>query len=247
MEYYILASGSKGNCTVVKNGDEFIVIDCGTSKRYLKNSFEKIGLNYLDAEALLVTHEHSDHIKQIEMFDPIPIYAPFEVMSVRDERPVEPLEEFDIGCFHIMPIPLSHDTRDTVGYIISADGETLVEVTDTGYLSHNNKELVKNADYYVLESNYDMVMLMSSNRPQYLKSRIISDSGHLSNEQSAEILADVIGPRTKEIVLAHISQECNTRDIAHQNLIDTFESYNIDPGNYRIHAAAQYEIYKGGK
>ena len=90
-------------------------------------------------------------------------------------------------------------------------------------------------------------MLMSSARPPYLKSRIISDSGHLSNEQSAEILADVIGPRTREIVLAHISQECNTRDIAYQNLIDTFESYNIDPRSYRIHAAGQYEIYQGGK
>ncbi|MBE6103666.1 MAG: MBL fold metallo-hydrolase [Erysipelotrichaceae bacterium] len=247
MEYFVLASGSKGNCTVVRSGNEFIVIDCGTSKRYLKNSFEKIGLNYLEAEALLVTHEHSDHIKQVEMFDPIPVYSPCEIRSIRDERPVEPLEEFEVGCFHILPIPLSHDTRDTVGYIISDGKETLVSVTDTGYVSHNNKELIKNADYYIFESNYDTVMLMSSARPPYLKSRIISDSGHLSNEQSAEILADVIGPRTREIVLAHISQECNTRDIAYQNLIDTFESYNIDPRSYRIHAAGQYEIYQGGK
>ena len=246
MEFYLIASGSKGNCTVIKSGNEFLIIDCGTTKRYLKNSFEKLGLDYLKAAALLITHEHSDHIKQVDMFKTIPVYAPCEIMSVPDEHHVEPLEDFEIGTFKITPIPLSHDTRDTVGYIITDGEETIVSVTDTGYLSHNNKELIKNADYYILESNYDTVMLMSSDRPQYLKSRIVSDYGHLSNEQSAEIVADVIGPKTREIILAHISQECNTRDIAYQNLIDTLESYNIEPRRYKIYAAGQYEIYKGG-
>ncbi len=246
MEYFILASGSKGNCTVVKSEDEFLIIDCGTSKRYLRNSFTKIGLDYLKADALLITHEHSDHIKQVDMFKSMPVYSPCEIKSVPDERHVEPYNMFTVGRFSVMPLPLSHDTRDTVGYIISDGQETVVCLTDTGYVSHANKELIMNADYYIIESNYDTIMLMSSDRPYYLKSRIVSDYGHLSNEQSAELIADIIGPKTREIVLAHISQECNTRDIAYQNLIDTLESYNIDPKRYLIHAAGQYEIYKGG-
>lgn len=246
MKYYVLASGSKGNCSVVESEGQFLIIDCGATKKYLKEAFQKIGIDYNEALALLITHEHSDHIKQVEMFSHLPIYAPCEIRSLPDEIFVEPYTPFVIGPFHITPIALSHDTDDTVGYIITDGIETLVQVTDTGYVSHQNEEMIRNADYYIFESNYDLMMLMRSARPAYLKSRINSDYGHLSNSQSSKVIANIIGPRTKEIVLAHISQECNTRQLAYDTLMDLLNDYGIDHSRYKIHAAGQFEIYAGG-
>ncbi len=247
MKYWVLESGSKGNCSVVESNGQFLIIDCGGSKKYLESCFESIGLNYLDALALLVTHEHSDHIKQINMFKDLRVYAPCEILSLNNEVLIEAFEEFEVGCFKVMPIPLSHDTEKTVGYMIY-DGEEIISIiTDTGYLSHECQEMIANSTYYIFESNYDTEMLMNSSRPAYLKYRIISDDGHMSNDYSSKVLSYLIGNNTKEIVLAHISQECNTPELALSSLITTLESNNIDPEKYRIHVAEQFGMYKGGQ
>ena len=245
MRFWVLASGSKGNCSVVESGGRFLIIDCGGTKKNINDGLEKIGVTGDDVEAVLITHEHSDHIKQIKMFDRFLVYAPCEIKSLADEMIIEPFNDFTVGSFHVTPIPLSHD-EITVGYIIEDDKEKIVILTDTGYVSHKCEELIKDADYYIFESNYDTEMLMKSARPPYLKQRIVSDYGHMSNEYAAKILADIIGNKTREIVLAHISHECNTREKAERTLIDTLESYNIDPGRYRIHAAEQFGFYSGG-
>lgn len=247
MKYHVLASGSAGNCTVVESGGQFVIIDCGASKRYLKQCFESLKLDPLQARALLVTHAHSDHVKSLSMFRQLPVYAPCELLSLSDEILVEPYEMFTVGPFSIEPLALSHDEPDTVGYILSDGCQRLVSVTDTGYLSQRNAELIRDADYYIFESNYDVAMLMNSDRPFSLKTRIVSDAGHLGNQQAGQALAAAVGPHTKEIVLAHISRECNTRQLAYDSLIETFESYSIDPNRFKITAAGQFEMVDGGE
>ncbi|MBR0385932.1 MAG: MBL fold metallo-hydrolase [Erysipelotrichaceae bacterium] len=246
MKYWIIASGSKGNCTVIESNGQFLIVDCGGSKKHIQHCLEQIGVTDDKITAVLITHEHSDHIKQISMFSHFRVYAPFEIKSLADEFLVEPLMPFETGCFRVMPLPLSHDVL-TVGYVIDDGREKTVVLTDSGYVSHQCEELIMDADYYVFESNHDTEMLMKSHRPPYLKQRIVSDNGHMSNEYASRMLSRIIGSHTKEIVLAHLSQECNTPEKALETLRDTFESCNIDPGQYRIHAAEQFELYEGGR
>lgn len=243
MKFYVLASGSKGNCTVIKGTKSTIMIDCGCSKKYITEHLNKVGIDNIDA--LFITHSHSDHTKSINCFSNYQIYCPYHI-----DLPftiVRPLQIIKYNEFTILPIPLSHDTDITVGYIIFDGQETLVSLTDTGYVSVSNEKLIKDAEYYIFESNYDVDMLMESQRTQYLKMRIVSDCGHMDNNDSSEILSRIITNKTKEIVLAHISQECNKPEIAYNTLVNKLKEKQIDYSNIKITCASQTEMYEGGK
>ncbi len=240
MKFYLLCSGSKGNCFVLLDREVQLVIDCGSTKRYLLQAFLTEGLDYKRSDALLLTHNHTDHISQLKMFSTVPLYSPFPIEERSYER-VDPKEEFRIGHLNIQPLVLSHDAPITVGYIISNETEKLVYITDTGYLKQTYYDLIRNADYYILESNHDVQMLMQSNRPYLLKQRILSDSGHLSNETCAEILKEVTGEKTKEIILAHLSEEANTPSLAYNATRSVITDKNI-----RIQCGNQRETVEGG-
>ena len=246
MQFHLLASGSKGNCCVIIHNDSKIVIDCGTTKRYLSASFQSIGFDYQQTDALFITHTHSDHIKQLKMFDQIPTYSSV-MLETQHLSIVSPYEELQIKDLNIKVIPLSHDSENTIGFVITSEKEKLVYITDTGYIKEEVKPYLKDADYYIFESNHDIEMLMQTNRPYFTKQRIISDSGHLCNEDSAKILCELIHKqKTKEIVLAHISQEGNTREKAIHCLMKTMQEKQIDQKDIKIYPAAQFEIYSGG-
>ena len=140
-------------------------------------------------------------------------------------------------------LPLSHDAAHTVGYVIEAGGEKLVYITDTGYIRNDVKERIVNADYYIFESNHDIEMLMQTNRPVYIKQRIINDSGHLNNEDSARVLSEVIGERTREIVQAHISQEGNTRAQAYGVLEAELSRRGLLRSDLKLFPAEQFGIH----
>ena len=241
MKFTVLASGSKGNCTLVETGSTKIIIDAGAGRKYCRQCFDILGVDYTGCDGLLLTHSHSDHIKNIEMFEMLDIYAPFEVMSVRNEKFVVPLHPFTLGELTVMAFPLSHDVF-TVGYLLFDGKSTLCYLTDTGYVSKANRDLIRGADYYIFESNYDLDMLMNSSRPLYLKQRINSDEGHLSNEDSSDILQEVISEKTREIVLAHLSQECNDPEIAYYTLRNKL----LNRPDIRIGVAKQNEMFVGG-
>ena len=246
MKFYVLASGSKGNCSLIVSNNTVIMLDCGCSKKYIQDSLKSVGYDVTNISALLLTHSHTDHIRSVDAFSSIPVYASFEVKNRRDETEVVPYQEFIIQDIRIMPIALSHDTESCVGYVFSDGNETLVYVTDTGYVSEKNIEYIMNADYYIFESNHDIPMLMATRRPQFLKARIISNYGHLCNEEAAQILTRCIGNKTKEIVLAHISEEANTQNMAYNSLLHELHLIQYPVQNLKIYAAGQYQIIKGG-
>ncbi len=246
MYFNVLCSGSKGNCCIVGSGDTKIVIDCGSTVTYLKKSFEALQITIEQCDGILITHEHSDHIKQIRMFKDIPVYAPFAISSIYNERIIQPLTTFKIGCLTILPLPLSHDTGVCFGYIITDGKETLVQVTDTGYLSASNIKLITGADYYIFESNHDPEMLMATRRPDYLKKRILSDIGHMSNEYAADVLCQCIRSNTREIALAHISQEANTYELAYYTTMNELLHRRLFRKDLKLTALKQFEIYRGG-
>lgn len=245
MKFALLASGSKGNCCLIKHKDTSIVIDCGTTKRYLKGCFERLQYDHTTADAILITHTHSDHVSQMKMFNNTLTYAT-QCIETDCLTHIKPFETMDVKDFHITVLPMSHDCEGTVGYVIECENEKMVYVTDTGYIKDEVKQYLKNADYYVFESNHDIEMLMQTNRPVYVKQRIINDYGHLCNDDSANILSNVIGSHTKEIVLAHISQEGNTRDMAVNTLRSHFDKNKVAYDHMKLYPADQFSIYIGG-
>lgn len=241
MKFTLLASGSKGNACLIETQTTKVLIDCGTTKKYLSGRFDERKLLRKDLDALVLTHSHSDHIQQLKHFFEVPTYSPFEVADYPRSYEVVPYLPFEIGDLTFTPIELSHDTDITVGYVVNNHIEKLVYITDTGYIKSSDYQLLGDADYIILESNHDSEMLMNTNRPYPLKMRIISDRGHLSNEESGLVLQEILSDKTKHIVLAHLSEEANKPAIALQTVSSYLPHYKG-----KLQAANQFEIITGG-
>lgn len=245
MKFALLASGSKGNCCLIKDDTAQIVIDCGSTKRYLTSCFEQLGCDYTASDALLITHTHSDHIAQLNMFKAIDTYACAHVETPNMNH-VEPFDVIRLKSMNITILPMSHDCEGTVGFVIENEDSKLVYITDTGYIRDDVKGLIQNADTYIFESNHDIEMLMATSRPVYVKQRIINDYGHLCNDDSANVLTQVVGERTKEIVLAHISQEGNHPQLVLEAMQKQFAKKGLADRDISFHPAGQFDIHIGG-
>lgn len=247
MKYTVFCSGSKGNSTLIETEKVKVLLDCGHTKRYLTQSLHDAGLNLTQIDAVIITHNHSDHVSQLKLFKEKPIFAPHVLSQREDTIVLEPFEWITLGDLLIFTIPLSHDAEETFGYVIKHEDETLVYITDTGYVRETDFETLSNADYYIFESNHDVELLMATTRPYIIKKRILSAIGHLSNQDSAQILSQLIGSKTKSILLAHLSSEANTERHALETLVNTLESLQIriNP-DLVIHCAKQNEPVTGG-
>lgn len=238
MKYHSIASGSKGNVFVVENGTTKLIIDCGTTQKNIKNSLEMLDITLDQLDAVLITHDHSDHISAINLFKNHQVYSPTQVKV--DYTHIEPYEAFEHGSFKIKSIATSHDTDISVGYIIEDTDHKLVLITDTGYIRNDDLQYLKDADVIVMESNHDPELLMQTNRPYITKQRILSDKGHLSNETAGTILSQIVSANTKDILLAHLSEEANTSDLA----LETVQRYlNGYDGTLRV--LEQHTIISG--
>lgn len=253
MKLTVLGSGSKGNVSYLESDNTKILIDCGLSFRQIQNRLASKELNLEDLQGVLVTHEHSDHIAGLNVLlkrVPANLYVTQETYdsfyykyseNINDDlvKNITPHETFTIGDLEIYPLSISHDASDAVGYIIYVENKKIVYITDIGYLPKKDHEILMNADAYVFESNYDVTLLFTSNRPFYLKQRIDSVKGHMSNTDTAYNLAQLIGPKTKHIILAHPSRECNTKEKALETINEVFDEYGIDTSNFTIEVATQ--------
>ncbi|MEE3464303.1 MAG: MBL fold metallo-hydrolase [Candidatus Enteromonas sp.] len=246
MKFSIVGSGSKGNACLIYNKDTLIQIDMGLPLKSLKKELDHLGKTVNDIQALFITHEHSDHIAGIPLYhDRVDLYAGEGTYA--SANPVEPFIPLEVGSMSIVPFPTSHDATNPMGYLIEEEGCRLGYVTDTGYLSDEALALIKDCDYYYFESNHDLKMLMDSARPAVLKKRIHSKHGHLSNIDSAIYMAELIGPRTKAIYLAHLSEECNTPEIALSSYHKTLDRKGIAHDHIKIVPASQWHVVRGGE
>ena len=247
MKIYVIKSGSKGNATLIYDEGRLLLIDMGICLRDLKAACNSIGKNLIDIEAMLLTHEHSDHTAGIKYLDPLPIYCTKETYDAPNVVEILPYEKFKIGHLEITPVSTSHDVKNPLGFVIKNKTEKLVYLTDSGKIPAKTLVKLKNADYYVFESNHDEEMLWNTNRPYILKRRILSDKGHMSNTQSANYLVKLVGPKTKEIILAHLSEEANSPEVCLKTHKKIFKIAKVSLKNIRLICANQHEMVVGGK
>ena len=240
MRLRVLGSGSKGNCLAVRSrGGTLVLVDCGLSFLELRKRCRPCGFDPCEAAAIFFTHDHSDHVSGLATFhrrNPgVPLFANDETAEAIAARTgvddgwvvFDNDSPFDVEDLHVAPFPVSHDAANPVGFLVSDtvgrettllssrnDPSTLFVATDTGMATEPMARALAAADCAVLESNYDSVLLETSDRAWSLKRRISGDSGHLSNDDAADLLRRANPARLGTLLLAHISQECNAPDIA---------------------------------
>lgn len=253
MKFSVIGSGSKGNVTYLETNNTKILIDCGLSFKQINVRLKSQNLSLENLDAVFITHEHTDHVAGLDVLLrnlDTTVYmtkSTFESLNyrVKDNLAqskvsyITPFEKQVINDCEILPFSISHDASDAVGFVIYAEGKKIVYITDIGYLPVKDFELLENADAYVFESNYDVTMLFTSDRPFYLKQRIDSVKGHMSNNDSAYNMAKLVGDNTKQIVLAHPSRECNTAKAAIETYNEVFNDYGLKITDYNLSVATQ--------
>ena len=245
MHFNIIASGSKGNATLVIYKTTVILIDMGIPFVRLEEGLAEMGLTADDISAALFTHNHIDHIRGIKFLSPKIIYGLKGTVTPLSNI-IELFVPFKVGDFTITPIKTNHDAKNPCGFFLQAGDESLVYITDTGFFCEENLPLIKNPTYLILESNHDIQMLLKTNRTYETKTRILSEVGHLCNEDSAIAACEIIGKDTKEIILAHISEEANTPELALKAYSKIFKHFNININDYNVRVAKQWESLQGG-
>ena len=225
MKIKVLVSGSKGNCSLIETASTRFLIDIGITYQRLKKELEKINLTVDNIDALLLTHAHNDHtsgLKVLLKHTNFKIYANKDILKELtvdiDKERIElytPLMHLNNNT-ELTVFKTSHDAKGSVGFLVTEDNTSLVYITDTGYLNRKYFPLLKNKNIYYIESNHDEKMLMDGPYPYYLKQRILSDEGHLSNETTAKYLKKLVGDVTKYIILAHLSEHNNKEEFAYE-------------------------------
>ena len=247
MFFDVINSGSKGNATLVFTQEATILIDVGTTVKVIEEELAKYHKTISDIDAVLITHNHIDHIRSLKSFSPKKIYALEKTVPGSLSNVIKIKEPFKVKDAVITAFPTSHDAINPCGYMIESDQERLVYMTDTGTYLSNNTPVIKNPDYLIIESNHDIRMQLLTHRPMELIQRIFSDYGHLCNEDSAFAALEIIGDKTQEIILAHLSEEANTPECALEAYNKVFKYANVDISKYHVRCANQRIPTIGGK
>ncbi|SFE92036.1 MBL fold metallo-hydrolase [Sunxiuqinia elliptica] len=238
IEICALASGSNGNCYYIGNDKEALLVDAGLSARQLQMRLAERQIDQRKIKAVLITHEHSDHCRGARVLGKrfqIPVYLTKKTFlamrkAVQPETPrwFEPNQDFQVGEFLVTPFAKQHDAADACSFRISYAGKHVGVMTDIGEACDRVKEQFSQCHAVFLESNYDHDMLMNGPYPYYLKQRVSSSRGHLSNEQACDLLQDHAGAELHTIFLSHLSGENNTPEKAYAVFEPLSTTYRIE-------------------
>lgn len=274
MRVKVIASGSTGNCTYIETASNKILIDAGISKKTIESELLAINVDFSDIDTILITHEHDDHIRslaavlrksEIMCYMTEGTYQSI-ISGKNDALKKLLLEKYASGYIILLNrltksiyypdiilnetlinvLPTFHDAKEPVGYKISSNNQSIVYMTDTGYIHHTLYEIISDSDCYILEFNHDPQVLMASDRSLSLKRRILSDHGHLSNEDAFLTLYKIMGEKTKFVFYAHISQECNLVEIIELTRKKVVNSLGIFDENikYIVTSPVATEVYE---
>lgn len=241
----VLASSSSGNATYIETPEHKVLVDAGLSGKKLAALMQSIGRDLADVDSLFITHEHTDHCAGLGVlarrYPKLMVYAnaptfaalprsvgklPKERLQVFDEGATMSLGDLDVESFGV-----SHDAAAAQFYQFYHAGKRFAIITDTGYVSDRVEGTIRDADAYVMECNHDLEMLRTGPYPWSLKQRIIGDTGHLSNEDGANAIMDVIGTHTKRVYLGHLSPHNNVKALAHITVANMLMEQGLGVGH----------------
>ena len=249
MKICVLASGSEGNVTYVETKQHKILLDLGTTVKYIKDRLSELSIRLEDIDYVFITHVHVDHVKAlkslIKKYNPYICVSPMMFAELPELHEYEKIILYDknltLDDTRIDIIKTSHDASDSRSFILTSGNSSAVYLTDTGYINKKNFELLENKKIYLFESNHDIEMLIKGPYPKFLKDRVMGPYGHLSNKDSSIYLAKLIGKDTEKIVLTHLSQKNNTEEKALETIKEVFKEYEIDFDQKNICCARQKE------
>ena len=246
LKFISLGSGSSGNSYLLKSDECCILIDAGINARTMKKHFKELGISLEEIDAIFVTHDHADHIKALGVFAndmKIPVHSTELVhrginrnhclsskLCAEYVRFINKGEPVTIGDLQITPFEVPHDSSDCVGYTVVNNDVTFCLITDAGHVTPLIEQNVSNANYLVLESNHDEDMLMMGPYSAYLKGRIRSDKGHLSNKTAATLIAQHATLKLRHVWLCHLSEENNHPELARKTMESVLRNHGIIPG-----------------
>ncbi len=236
MRVVVLASGSEGNSTFFSHNGINVLFDIGKNAKYIKDHLKEIGEDANLIDAIVISHTHDDHVSALRVF--LKSYHPKVYVTEKQFYDLECLKDYDnvviydedfyIDMIHVTTIKTSHDVSDSRNFLIATNNGKVVYLTDTGYLNRKYFSVLENADYYLMESNHDIEMLMEGPYPKWLKQRVLGTLGHLSNKDSSFYLTKLVGKCTKKIILMHLSHTNNTEEKALTMLTETFLDYGLN-------------------
>lgn len=246
VKFMSLGSGSSGNCYFLGTDKGSILIDAGVGIRTIKKIFKEYSLNLEKVQAVLVTHDHADHIKAVGHLGEkhhIPIYSTQEIhegisrsycmtekLSSERKKFIRKGETFELADFTVTCFEVPHDGTDNVGYRIKCEEKTFVFLTDIGHVTETAAQFISQADFLVMEANYDETMLQMGPYPQHLKVRIAGPNGHMSNREMADFLANHFPEKLKYLWLCHLSKDNNHPELAYKTLELAFKEKGIIVG-----------------
>lgn len=245
-----LFSGSKGNCTLIQSDNANLLLDLGYGYRQIITALNKRGVTPNEIDGIVLTHEHSDHIAALKywtnkyntcVYVPEPIES--YVCAYAYCSNIAPIRDrFAIKDVDVAAYVCSHDARCCLGYRFEANGVSVASITDTGCISNAMIDFLAPAVTIQLESNHDEDMLKNGRYPYFLKRRILSDFGHLSNEQTATVLSQLAGSNVKNVILAHLSEQNNTKELAFNSAMNVLNEKGLVEGkDISVFVADQYE------
>jgi len=246
LQFLSFGSGSSGNCYYLATDGDALIVDVGVGLRGLKKHARDYGVSLSDVRHVLITHDHADHIKSVGSLShefQLPVYATEAVHAgiVRNycvQRKIAPDHKFivekgrplTLGSFRVTPFDVPHDSSDNVGYFIEADSKAFCIITDAGTITPEMQPYIARANYLVLEANHDPEMLAHGPYPQYLKERILSERGHLSNIACGTAIAENMGEQLSHVWLCHLSEENNHPELARKTVDTILRQHGIIPG-----------------
>lgn len=256
MRMVSIASGSSGNCIYIGTDSTHILVDAGISNKRIEKGLNDIGLKGSEMDGILITHEHSDHIKGLGVLARkyhLPIYGTQETLNEISTSgslgsfdlslltPVVPDVDFVIGDLTVKPFSIDHDAANPVAYRVGSGGKSVAVATDMGHFDQYIIDHLQGLDGLLLESNHDVRMLETGPYPYYLKRRILGDSGHLSNENAGRLLSLILHDGMKKILLGHLSKENNYEELAYETV-----KLEIDQGDCP-YGSADFSISVAGR
>ena len=241
IEFCSLSSGSSGNCQYVGTDRTKILIDGGFSGKRIEGLLSSIDVCPTTIDYILVTHEHIDHVKGVGILSrryDIPILANEKtwlgmeniIGKIKDKnrKMIESDRDFELMDLGIRPFRIFHDAAEPVGYCIFYKNIKISIITDTGWVNDDMKKKIKGSSLYLMESNHDIKMLEEGNYPWFLKKRVLSKKGHLSNIDAGLTLSEVLSGKGEVVLLGHLSKENNIPSLAHKTVGECIRNYGID-------------------